>query len=361
VTKRGFGGIYKRGSIYWIRYWHRGTEYRESSDSDSEAQARKLLKQRIQEMGRPGRFIGPSQDRVTFTDLAEMVRTDYAINRFRSAEHLTCRLAHLSNYFANARAIDITSDRIQAYVAERQQSGASNATINRELAVLKRAFALALRAERLSHAPHIALLAENNARTGFVEHAEFVAIREQLPDHLKDPIAFLYLTGWRVSEMMSLEWRDIDHGAQTIRLRPENSKNSQSREIPFALFPELGEIITRARDNRRLECRAVFHRDGLPIRDFRTSWSNACTQAGLGNVLVHDLRRTAVRNLVRAGVPEAIAMQVTGHKSRTVFERYNIVSPSDKQNALQKLATYLDAQSTTPTIVPLTNSAEAIS
>jgi len=91
VTKRGFGGIYKRGSIYWLRYWHRGTEYRESSGSDSEATARKLLKARIQEMGRPGRFIGPSAERVSFADLADMVRTDYDINRFRSAEHLNCQ------------------------------------------------------------------------------------------------------------------------------------------------------------------------------------------------------------------------------------------------------------------------------
>jgi len=201
------------------------------------------------------------------------------------------------------------------------------------------------------------MLAEINARQGFVEHAEFVAIRDHLPDHLRDAVSFLYLTGWRVSEMQSLEWRDIRDDA--VRLRPENSKNSQSREIPFALFPELRDIIYRAREQRRLDCRSVFHRDGNPIRDFRSSWTNACEKAGLSKVLVHDLRRTAVRNLVRAGVPEAIAMTITGHRSRSVFERYNIVSQSDKLSAVQKLASYLDAQTTTPTVVSLSANTSA--
>jgi integrase len=352
MTKRGFGGVYKRGSIYWIRYWHRGQEFRESSGSANQATARQLLKQRIQETGRPGRFIGPSQERVTFEDLVGMVRTDYSINRFRSAEQLACRIAHLTAAFANVRAIDITRDRIQSYIADRQQSGASNASVNRELAILKRAFHLAIRAERLAHAPHIAMLAEPNARQGFVESGEFRALRAQLPEYLRDPVSFLYLTGWRLSEMRTLEWRDVTNDA--IRLRAEHSKNQDSRELPFSLLPELGDIIARARHNRRLDCRFVFQRNAKQLRDFRTSWANACAAANLGHILVHDLRRTAVRNLVRANVPEAIAMQLTGHRSRRIFERYNIVSAADKQTAMAKLAAYLDAQSTTPTVVPLT-------
>jgi integrase len=159
--------------------------------------------------------------------------------------------------------------------------------------------------------------------------------------------------------MQSLEWRDVDLGGQVVRLRAENSKNKDGSEIPFSWFPELREIFARARENRRLECRFVFHRNGKPLRDFRGSWAAACAKAGLGKILVHDLRRTAVRNLVRAGVPERVAMEITGHKTRAVFERYNIVSPNDKDTAMQKLATYLEAQPTAPTIVPLTGSERA--
>ena len=125
MNKRGFGGIYLRGNTWWIRYSHQGQEYRESAGTDNQATARKLLKQRIQEMGRPGRFIGPAQERVTFADLADMVRTNYAVNRFRSAAQLPCRLAHLTAAFARTRAIDITTDRIRSYIAERQSAGAS--------------------------------------------------------------------------------------------------------------------------------------------------------------------------------------------------------------------------------------------
>jgi integrase len=156
--------------------------------------------------------------------------------------------------------------------------------------------------------------------------------------------------------MSSLEWRDVDFASSVIRLRSKDSKNKDSREIPFSLFPELGDILARQRENRRLDCRTVFHHNVRPLLGFRTSGANACAAAGLTKVLVHNLRRTAVRNLVRAGVPEAIVRSITGHTSHTVFERCIIVSSHDKQTALQKLASYLSAQPTTPTIVPLTAS-----
>jgi integrase len=137
--------------------------------------------------------------------------------------------------------------------------------------------------------------------------------------------------------MESLEWPDVGLASQIVRLRPENSKNKDSREIPFNLFPELCELLERQRENRRLDCRFVFHHNGNPLGDFSKSWATACEKAGLSKTLVHDLRRTAVRNLVRAGVPERVAMEWTGHKTRKVFERYNIVSDNDKQAAAKNL------------------------
>jgi hypothetical protein len=237
VNKRGFGSIYRRGAIFWIRFWHRGVEYRESSGSDNEAAAVKLLKQRIRETGRPGRFLGPAEEKVRYEDLQSILTTDYTINGRRSARKLNCYFQHLAQAFSTARAIDITTDRIQTYVADRQQAGATNATINRELSALKRSFHLAIQAGRLAHAPHIALLEEHNARQGFLEPAAFTALREQLPPHLRDAISFLYLTGWRVSEMRSLEWRDVDFAGSLIRLRAENSKNKRAAKSPSACSP----------------------------------------------------------------------------------------------------------------------------
>src|SRR5579863_8802699 len=229
-TRRGSGGLYLRGTIYWIRYWHRGKEFRESSGSTSETVARKLLNARIRETGkRGGKFLGAAEERLRFEDFADLLRRDYQVNDRRSLRRIEGALKHLRAYFGLDRVVDITSDRVAAYIVQRREDGAANATINRELAALKRAFKIAVDAERLSRAPHIQMLEEHNARQGFLEHAEFVALRDALPDRLRDPVSFLYLSGWRVSEMEALEWRDVDMPGSVVRLRPELSKNKDGR------------------------------------------------------------------------------------------------------------------------------------
>ena len=196
---RGMGRIFKRGPVYWIAYSYRGKEHRESARSESESQARKLLKKRIGETS-VGTFIGPNEERLTFEGMADMLLTDYQINGKRSVATLRGLIRHLSGSFGMTKAVDITADRIAAYIAQRQHDGAANASINRELAALKRMFTLAVRARKLSHAPYVAMLAENNARQGFVDHPGFLAVRNALPMHLKDPITFLYFSGWRAGE-----------------------------------------------------------------------------------------------------------------------------------------------------------------
>lgn len=338
---RGMGRIFKRGPIYWIAYSYRGKEHRESARSESERQARKLLKKRIGETS-AGTFIGPNEERLTFEGMAELLLTDYQINGKRSISTLRGLIRHLSGYFGMSKAVDITADRIAAYIANRQRERAANASINRELAALKRMFNLAVRARRLNHAPYIAMLAENNARQGFVDHAGFVAVRNALPAYLKDPITFLYFSGWRAGEMKALEWRDIDLDGKVVRLRPEVSKNKDGRVLPLA--GELFEVVERARAKRRPDCPFVFHDDGQPVGNFRKAWRTACKAAGLNEILVHDLRRTAVRNMVRAGVPDRVAMALSGHKTRSVFDRYSIVSESDLVAASERLQAHLSTQ-----------------
>jgi integrase len=349
MSKRGFGSVYLRGRTYWIRYWHHGHEYRESSSSDSESKARQLLKKRLGEIGK-GRLSGQSEEKVSFEDLTEMLRSDYIVNGRRSLKKIDYCLAHLSAYFGLDRAIDISADRVRAYIVERQREGAANGTVNRELAALKRAFNLAVEAERISRRPHIAMLEENSARQGFLDHGGFLALRDALPEHLRDPVSFLYLSGWRVSEMKGLQWRDVDAG-KAVRLRPELSKNKDGRVLPLA--GELMEIMERAQRHRRLECPFVFHHKGSSLKDFRESWRRACLKAGLQKLLVHDLRRSAVRNMVRAGVPERIAMAMSGHQTRSIFDRYNIVNEADLVQATERLQAHLAAQPVAAKVVPL--------
>jgi integrase len=347
---RGLGRIFKRGSVYWIAYYHRGKEYRESSESESESQARKLLKKRLGEMG-SGKLIGPVEERVTFEEMTEDLLRDYQVNKRKAVKIIEYPIKHLRKSFALDKALDLTTDRINAHIARRQQEGAKNATINRELAALKRMFSLAVQAGKLSSKPYIPTLEENNARQGFLDYGSFLVLREHLPENRKDPVTFLYHSGWRVSEMKALEWRDVDLSGKVVRLRPEISKNKDGRLLP--LQGELLEIIERAKQARQLSCPHVFHGNGQPIGDFRKVWKRACKQAGLGKIIVHDLRRSAVRNMVRAGIPERVAMSLSGHKTRSVFDRYNIVSEADLARATERLQAHLEEQPRVPIVVPI--------
>lgn len=282
-----------------------------------------------------------------------MLLTDYEINGKRSVESVRLSLKHLREFFGLGRAIDITPDRVGAYVRDRQREGAANGSINRELAALKRAFTLATRAGKLISAPYVALLEENNSRRGFLDHGSFLALREALPKHLKDPVTFLYLSGWRVSEMRTLEWRDVDLAGGEVRLRPEVSKNKDGRVLP--LRGELLELVGRAREQRRPDCTFVFHDEGEPIGDFRKSWKTASKAASISGIIVHDLRRTAVRNMVRAGIPERVAMELSGHKTRRIFDRYNIVSNEDLAAATERLQSHLIGQPKNQKIARLTS------
>ena len=347
---RGMGRIFQRGPIYWIAYYHRGQEHRESSHSESEKEARRLLKKRIGEVG-TGRFTGAREERLTFEDLAKALVTEYEVNRRRSIRSVRLSISHLRKFFGLDRIVDITTDRIKAYAANRQREEAANASINRELAALKRMFSLAVQDGLLTITPYVPTLEEDNARQGFIDHGAFVKIRENLLEYLKDPITFLYLSGWRLGEMKALEWRDVDLAGNVVHLRPEISKNKDGRVLP--LSGELLDILKRAHAKRQLDCSFVFHRDGEQVGDFRKAWSNACTAAGLGTILVHDLRRTAVRNMVRAGIPDRVAMTLSGHKTRSIFDRYNIVSESDLAAATKQLQVHLHKQSKRAKVTPL--------
>ena len=347
---RGMGRVFKRGTVYWVAYYHRGKEYRESSESESESAAKKLLKKRIGEVAQ-GRLLGANQDRLTFDDLARALLADYQINGRRSLRSARLSISHLRKFFGFDRAVDITTDRIKAYAADRQKAKAANASINRELAALKRMFSLAVEDGRLSHSPYIPTLEEDNARQGFVDHGAFVSLRANLSEYLRDPITFLYLSGWRLGEMKALEWRDVDLRGRVVHLRPEISKNKDGRILP--LSGELLEIMNRAHAHRRPDCPFVFHRDGEPIGDFRKAWSAACRVAGLNPILVHDLRRTAVRNMVRAGIPDRVAMTLSGHKTRSIFDRYNIVSEADLLSATERLQQHLSGVTKEANVIPI--------
>jgi integrase len=341
---RGAGRIYQRGDVFWIQYSYRGRKVRESSGSEKRTGAVKLLRKRLAEMG-TGRLVGPDADRTTFDDLADMVVADYQLNGRRSTRRAKEGLARLRAFFTFARVPDVTSDRVTAYVRHRQDDGAAAATIKYELAILKRAFKLAIAAGKAAQAPSIPSVTVDNARQGFFEAADFEAVERHLTPPLRPFMRFLYFTGWRAGEALGLTWAGVDFAAGVVRLEPGTTKNREGREFPFAALPPLADLLRAQRDlrsavERKRQCIVshVFHRNGKPIRSYSGAWDVACEKAGQPGRLVHDLRRTAVRNLERAGVSRSVAMKLTGHKTEAVYRRYAITSASDLAEGVAKLA-----------------------
>jgi integrase len=336
------GSIYKRGRIWWIAYCRNGRQFWESTHTEDYEVARDQLRKTEGDIAK-GLPVTPQMSRILFGELARDLVLDYTVNQRRSLYDLNIRLnRHLLPIFGHRRVWTITSSDIVLYTEERQREGARNATINRELAAMKRAFTLGIRGRKILLAPYVPRLDEHNTRTGFFEKSELVRILEHLPQVLHPLVWFAYVTGWRIATLRRLQWQQIDFQLGTVRLEVGTTKNDDGVVFPInlglkTLLEAQWALTEQVQTKRSIICPWVFHRNGRPIKQFKNAWRHACRLAGLRGRLVHDFRRTAVRNLVNAGVREKVAMQLTGHKTRSVFDRYHIVSPDDVQEAGRKL------------------------
>ena len=376
MKARGEGRIFSRNDTkyLWCAYFLRGKEYRESTGKTDPKEAEKFLKKRLKEVGADqigkATFIGPQQERAKVGNLLDALEADYQL-RGKDSPQFKTHLKHIRRSFGAWRAMEVTAEAVDRYIAERLEAGCAPATINRGTQLLAQAFKLAIERKHLSSAPQIRHLSEKgNERQGFFADAEFRALIVNLPDYLRDFVRFGYLTGWRRGEIASLRWEDVE--GDVIRLRAENAKNGEPRSV--TLSGELGEIVKRRKAKRQVKTKSgvvlaafIFHREGKPVGDFRKAWATGCVAANLGRFvcdgcnqtvnghrceecnrearytgrIFHDLRRTAVRNMVRAGVPERIAMTISGHKTRSIFDRYNIVNEADLRDAMQRVQDHL--------------------
>ncbi len=355
VDSRGDGRIYKRkgSSRYWIQYSIRGAQYREPGGK-TPAAARKKLRQRLREAGTE-RFGGPTAERVTVDQLADALLVHMKNQGRASVDKIRCHLKPVRVFFAGRPAMDVTTAALERYQRERLDAGKAPATVNREVHALRRAFNVAARQTPplfpKPFVPYFPSLPVDNVRSGFFERAEVEALLQQISDDgIRDFVAWGFRTGMRKGEIARLTWDMLDRSGTpwVLRIPAAITKNRTGRTL--GLEGEVRAIIEGRLRVRRFDCPLIFHREckgepGQPITDFWDVWRNALQAAGLpAGRLFHDLRRSAVRTLIRAGVDETTAMKVSGHKTRSMLLRYNIVTERETADALLRADAYLSTQ-----------------
>jgi integrase len=337
------GQIRKRGAVYWIRYYRNGQRIEESAQTDKYEVARDRLRDREGAIAK-GIPITARSTRLTFDEAAKGVVADYTVNGKRSKRNLEQRIAqHLTPSFGGRRLSAITTADLRTFAAERLKAKASPGEINRELAIIRRAFRLAVADDKYhGRVPKMPMLQEHNTRTGFFDDAMFASLHEKLPPAVQPVVTFAYVTGWRIpSEVLPLEWRHVDRKAEEVRLEPGTTKNQDGRVFPFtnALRTLMAAqwAAHEALQAQGTVCPFVFQRNGRRIKDFRGAWAKACRAAGYPGKIPHDFRRSAVRNMERAGLSRSVAMQLTGHKTEAVYRRYAITSEADLREGVERL------------------------
>jgi integrase len=332
---RGEGSIYTkpRSPYLWIKFYQAGKPMRESTRTGDPVKAARFLRQRLTEVD------SDQAEAPRIEQLGDDLLRDYRINEHRSLNDVEARWRlHLKPFLGSIKATELDSRLLAQYIDGRREEHASNATINRELACLKRMYRLAYLSTppRVPSVPHFPHLKENNVRQGFLTAEQYASLVAHCSDlWLRGMRETAHNYGWRVSELLNLRVCQVDFVARSIRLEPGTTKNREGREVTIESGALL-ELLRQCVEGKRQDD-YVFTRGDKPIRDFRKTWENLCKSAGVPSLLFHDLRRTAARNLRAAGVPEEIIMRIAGWKTSSIFRRYAIVDKADVREALQRL------------------------
>ncbi len=343
------GSVFRRkDSKFWYAKWYQnGRPVQRSTGAVTKREAERFLKLREGAVAK-GAPIPMRFDRILYDELAGDLCKHYETTGRRSMKEVAGRLVHLDKFFQGYRTVSIDPTKITDYVSKRQAEGVSNRTINIELGILKRMLRLARENGKLLQVPSIKMLKEGAPRSGFFEEAQYRAVQRHLREDLQVAVAIAYTFGWRIkSEVLTLGRSQVDLKAGTLRLEPGTTKNGEGRIV--YLTPELRELLAQqlsrvdrlAKEMERVIPWVFPHLTGRlqgdRIKDFRKTWKTACKKAGVPWMLRHDFRRTAVRNMERAGVARSVATKITGHKTESVYRRYAIVSDADLREASQKL------------------------
>jgi integrase len=327
------GSIYRRhgSQNWWVKYYIKGNPkpIRLSTGTDNFEEAQNFLVRKQSE--KAVCLANLSAERVRMSDLFELLKQDYKANRRKSLYDLECKIeSRLNPAFGKIPAKHFGTVHIRRYIVQRQSERAANASINRELAVVRRALHLGKESEPplVYRVPKFAMLEEDNIREGTLSHDKYVALRDCLPVHLRVLFVVAYHVGCRKTELLKVLREHVDWKGQRIHMPGRNTKNKRAKYLPIygdmKPYLEMWEAQTA---NEHPKCPFLFHCDGVPIESFRKAWDSACKRAGVTGLLFHDLRRTALTNMEHAGIPRSVAMAISGHLTESAYKRYLISNP----------------------------------
>jgi integrase len=352
VAQRGSGTITKRGKIWWVQVCVSGQRIRQSSESEKYEVADRLRNRLLGQKAR-GELGGPNA-KVTIDKVLDRYLEVCTAQSDTKDIYKYVMDADLKPFFGKLRGDKVTSDRLLEYRKHRagqktiKGTPVSQSSINRELVILRAAMRSAAYATPpvipLASIPRFTLEDERPfARTGFVVDDQFEKVLAELPGHLHCITVCAYNSAVRVGELKKFQWHQVDFDASLIRIR--KTKSGDPRTIPF--IDPMGEYLRKAkayRDEFYPDCPWVFSYHGEQIKSFKGSWKAAVKRAGYPNLLFHDFRRSGIRNLKRSGVSDSVAMEISGHKTDSVFRRYDIVDEADLADAADKIRAFRAAR-----------------
>lgn len=267
-------------------------------------------------------------------------------SQIRSIYKIRQHCQRLKETFGNMKADEVKPSMIEAYQQKRLSeitcSGTSYkpASINREIEVMKRIFNLAMREEMVTRNPcwKVTRLSEKNSRDRVLSLDEFEKLVKALPQHAADIVTIAYYTGMRAGEIFGLTWDRVNMKEGYINLTPQDTKTGEARHVYFNMA--VRNILERIGKVRQISHRFVFTYHENPVKSIKYSLTEALKKTGIQNFRFHDLRHTYVSNARKAGVDRTVIMRLTGHKTLSMFTRYNTVDQADAREAMQRLDSY---------------------
>lgn len=356
------GRYWKRKNGSWaIAVYVDGQEQRESvaraigkpAGEVTERDAIALLEYRKRELAQ-GRYVPLVEAKRPFRELFTSYLEDVRLRERHGPD--PCYQTMILDRWGTTLASNITPAAIRRWATDLGAKGYAPGTCVQAMAYLRAALRLAVADNRLGRMPTFPKVRLRNARQGFFEPEQFTAVHRHLVDPINDLVAFYYEVGWRKAEVTGLRWDWVERG---VRIILPDSKSDEGRVVP--LTGRVAEIIERRwakRQYRRPDgttalAEDVFHRQGKPVRSFDKQWESACAKAGVRRY-VHDFRRTVARDGMEAGNDPFAVMRITGHKSLSTFQRYNIIDTRRVAAALQRTEEYRDRRAATVTDIART-------